>query len=136
MGQTLSSLSQHRAQTPKCLKPKVKNIFGDEGFRGGRSPPEGVVPPPLSKLQNVLPRNRLFGTEGLDFQAKKCGIQPQDFLSISFLSARPPVQQRGLSSADSPTSDSTVEKDLSKKTELAYSLVWTGGSLRSSEAGV
>ena len=31
------------------------------------------------------------GTEGLDFQAKKWGNQPQHFLSISFLMDRPKI---------------------------------------------
>ena len=70
LGQTLSFLSQNRAQTPTFLKPKFKKSSETGGLEG-RSPPDGVVPPPLSKLQHVLPRNRLFGTEGLDFQAKK-----------------------------------------------------------------
>ena len=81
---------------PQCLNPKsgreaeisqAKNqkTNRERGGSGGRHPPRGVIHPPLSKLQNMLPRNGLLGVESLDFQAKKWGNQPQQFLSTSFV---------------------------------------------------
>ena len=67
LGQMLGFLSQNRAQTPKFLKPKIeKSSFETRGF-GEAEPPEGVVPPPFSKLQHVLPRNCLFPDCGSRF---------------------------------------------------------------------
>ena len=55
----------------------------------GGSPPEGIIHPPFPSC-NISVQEMVFsGTESLDFQAKKWGNQPQDFLSISFLLDRP-----------------------------------------------
>ena len=87
----LNFLSRNWGQTLKFLKPQSKTIFREWGAVSEATAPLFCRESPLSKLHDFLPNGGLFGTETLDFQAKKCLIHPEAFLSINFRSERPPI---------------------------------------------
>ena len=89
LAQTLSFLSHHLAQTQNFLIQKFKKqnrshnqkAWRSRGVQGGGSPPEGGPSLPFQAADHSLQEMVSPGL-GLDLQAKKSWIQPQDFLSI------------------------------------------------------
>jgi len=98
--QTLSFLSpnqQKRSRNQQKIRSQNSKKYPKRGGSGGRQPPPTVAwePPRAPTAREAAPfqaadsDSSLPGIEGLGFQAKKSQIQPQDFLSINFLSHWP-----------------------------------------------
>ena len=81
----------------KTYRSQKSKVAETGGFGGAEPPRVGRAMRCLFKLQNptiVSSRDGLPGIEGLFLLAKKSQIQPQDVLSIRFVSGRPPVLGR------------------------------------------